>query len=117
MNWFQRLALKFLRLPSPATDPIPRNATEMTLGQWRKEEKLVEHSMNLRRNRIYMSQLDVLRVHHPGHVVNAVNAPAERTLGRVEGFQLCLDMLDSFAIPVVTRPAEEATFEPEPESK
>ena len=119
MTKLQRTALRLLRIKVPCENasPVPRDTGAMTLSEWRKQEKLVEHAVNLRQNRVYRSQLEVLRVEHPGHRVYPDSIKSERTLGRIEGFQLCLDMLEAFALPIAKRETIESTFEPEPEDK
>lgn len=116
MNWLQRTALKLFRVRAPL-DPVQVPSNRITAAQWRKDERMVDQAMRLRQNRIYTLQLEVLRVHHPGHCVYPDAVLAERQLGRIEGYQLCLDLLDSLAIPEVTRDREEATFEPPVEDK
>lgn len=101
------------------SEPTPYNPVTVTHNQWRRNEKFVEQSMKLRLNRVYTAQLDVLRVMHPARTVQPLGLDADRLLGRIEGFELCLNMLDSFAVPIEPKkPAVEATFEaPEEEAK
>ena len=93
---------------------VRRESWSITVDQWRGSEQMVLESIALARNLTYRAQLDVLHNSHQCHTLFTpigVN-PTDRIVhqARIEGFELCLNYLESMAKPLKKHAPLEATF-------
>lgn len=90
--------------------PVLREATTLSLHDWRKDEGLVLEVQKFWMNNTFLAMVQVLRNESPLNYV--ATETAERALGKIEGYQLCLNNLEAFYQQIVPQQHVEATFEP-----
>jgi hypothetical protein len=106
----------FKRKPKPLQ--IQRmTASEMRLADWRAIPSLVTEAQKLALNPAYQQMLAVLKTESPANFAlpSLGPQPSDRIayLGKIEGYQLCLNHLELLAKPdAKTTKHVEATFEP-----
>lgn len=90
--------------------------TSLGLGlrQWQSDEKLVIMARDIHADRRFQAMLDVNRTESPANWIDGNTSP-ERALGRIEGYQMCLNNFEAMTKRAETPEHLEATFEaPEP---
>ena len=114
MNPLQYLRNLFARKPTVVYEK--REAWRLSLEEWRKLDQMVAESIALSRNPTYRAQLDVLRNAHPVHnIFSPVGiSPTDRVVhnAKCEGYELCLNNLESMTKALKKSKPLEATFEP-----
>ncbi len=89
------------RAARPPAIPPARARLGVTLETWRKNETLVKDSEALLGGDLARAMLDVLALESPHNLhLSGADIPA-RALhqARIEGYNLCLNNLESFAVP------------------
>lgn len=90
--------------------PVMRDANSISLQEWRTTDSLVIEAQRLFQINTFLAMVQVLRNESPLNY--AVTETAERALGKIEGYQLCLNNLEAFPVPVIPQQHIESTFEP-----
>lgn len=90
--------------------PVMREANSISLQEWRTNDSLIVEAQRLFQSNTFLAMVQVLKNESPLNY--AVTETAERALGKIEGYQLCLNNLEAFPIPVVPQQHVESTFEP-----
>lgn len=120
MNIFKRL----FAWPEP-TQPTPEpqqikvqlvSSSTLTLDQWRKDTRLVSSAKELARNEVFRMQMAVLENSHPRflHFASFDVKMEDRAAhqAKIEGYQLCLNNLESMTVAWVFSKPLVATFQP-----
>ncbi len=122
----KRLICKLFRIQiHNPTDVVPlatRESWKLTLDQWRQQEQMVLESRKLAQNLTYKAQMDVLRNSHPCHTLFTPIgvSPTDRVVqqAKIEGYELCLNNLESMSKQLKSPKPLEATFsDPDENSK
>lgn len=111
MNW------KFWQKPTVTKVELVRIRTNtIRLAKWRQVSTLVAESARLAKDPHYMAQLDVLRTENPAnlHLPALGTSPDDRAAhqAKIEGYNLCLNNLEAFAMLHKPKEALIETFEP-----
>lgn len=80
----------------------------MTLQEWRLSDTNRKLAQGILDQPTMREMLNVLLTEHPGRKIDIVKDGFEATLavGRQQGYQLCLAMLESLAIPMQREPGQ-----------
>lgn len=114
-SWWEMLASEWRVTEQPQKLQIVRvESQKITLAQWRSQTTAVGSSIELAQNQIYRAQRDILESQHPRHVMLKMGCSETDRLvhqARIEGYQMVLIIMDSFAQPLKQKREIEATFE------
>lgn len=99
--------------------PAPISRFGLNLGIWGGNEDLIKEAQAIWKDRRFARMMDCLRNHAPFTTPKDVVISPDRLLGRLEGHQYAVNLLEQMATFPVT-PQEDAVLEswgaPEPES-
>lgn len=71
----------------------------MTLAEWRQREELVTAAHKLANDSIFRVMVEVLLNESPVNYQNP-RLSADRTLGHIEGYNMCLNNLAAMSVPL-----------------